>query len=65
MKFPEKRNGFGVEKCYTVHIFLHAKNRRKNAPKPIHALDSRTILESYPKCEKSYQLVTFQKMSYK
>ena len=46
-------------------IFLHAKNRRKNAPKPIHALDSRTILESYPKCEKSYQLVTFQKMNYK
>ena len=46
-------------------IFLHAKNWRENAPKPIHALDSRTILESYPKCEKSYQLVTSQEMSYK
>ena len=29
MKFPEKRDGFGVEKSDTFRNFLHAKNQRK------------------------------------
>ena len=43
--------------------FFHAENRRENATKSTRSLDSQTILESYPKYEKSYQLVTFQKIS--
>ena len=33
-------------------FFFAQKNRIKNAPKPTHALDSQTILASYPNTKK-------------
>ena len=63
MKFTEKRDGFGVEKILHFPQFSSCEKSEKNAPKPIHSLASQTILGTFPRCEKSYQLVTFQKMS--
>ena len=39
--------------------FFCRKKPEKNGSKPTHTLTYQAILESYPKYEKSYQMVTF------
>ena len=60
--FP-KANVFSLKKYYTFRNFFYAENRKENADKPTQLLDSQAILKSYQEYEKSYQMVTFQKIS--